>query len=116
MSKESVPDPIDFFKHPKEPAQRRYEALRAYYLESLSQSGAAKRAGYAVTTFQSLVSNFQNGKIEFFAKPQFGPKRRQVSDFVCERIVSLRKSNHSIYEIKDILHDFRGFNICCQPT
>jgi len=99
-----IPNSIDFFKHPKEPAQRRYEALRAYYLESLSQSEAAKRAGYAVTTFQSLVSNFQNGKIDFFTKPQFGPKRRQVSDFIYEKIVSLRKSNHySIYEIKDAL-------------
>ncbi len=103
MNEEGIPDLIDFFKHPKEPAQRRYEALRAYYLESLTQSEAAKRARYAVTTFQSLVSNFQNGKIEFFTKPQFGPKRRQVSDYVYERIVSLRKSNHSVYEIKDIL-------------
>ncbi len=103
MNEESIPDLIDFFKHPKEPAHRRYEALRAYYLESLTQSEAAIRAGYAATTFQSLVSNFQNGKIEFFTKPQFGPKRRQVSDYVYERIVSLRKSNHSIYEIKDIL-------------
>jgi hypothetical protein len=36
-------------------------------------------------------------------KPQYGPNRRQVSDFIHERIVSLRKSNHSVYEIKDIL-------------
>lgn len=109
MIEEGVSDPIGYFKHPKEPAQRRYEALRAYYLESLTQREAAKRAGYSVTTFQSLVSNFQNGKIEFFTKPQYGPKRRQVSDFVYERIVSLRKSNHSIYEIKEILstEDFK---------
>ena len=113
MEKYDIIDPIDFFKHPKEPAQRRYEALRTYYLESLTQSEAAKRAGYAVSTFQSLVSNFKNGKIDFFTKPQFGPKRRQVSDFVYEKIVSLRKSNHSIYEILDIL-SAEGFKTSLQ--
>lgn len=96
-------DPIEYFSNPKEPAQKRYEALRAYFLESLTQKEAAKRAGYSISTFQSLVSNFQNQKIEFFVKPQYGPNRRQVSDFIHERIVSLRKSNQSVYEIKDIL-------------
>jgi hypothetical protein len=113
MTEEPISDPIDFFKHPKGPAQRRYEALRAYYLGSLTQSEAAKRAGYATTTFQSLVSNFQNSKIEFFVKQQYGPKRRQVSDFVYERIVALRKFNHSIYEIIDILST-EGFQTSLQ--
>lgn len=96
-------NPIEYFQNPKEPAQKRYEALRAYFLESLTQKEAAKRAGYSISTFQSLVSNFQNGKVEFFLKPQYGPNRRQASDFIHERIVSLRKSGHSVYEIKDIL-------------
>ena len=103
MNNEGVSDPVDYFMHPKETAQKRYEALRAYYLESLTQNEAAKRAGYSVTTFQSLVSNFQNGKIDFFVNPQYGPKRRRISDYEYDKIVSLRKSNHSIYEIKDIL-------------
>lgn len=75
-------NPIEYFQNPKEPAQR---------------------AGYSISTFQSLVSNFQNGKVEFFLKPQYGPNRRQASDFIHERIVSLRKSGHSVYEIKDVL-------------
>lgn len=103
MINEGVPNPVDYFKHPKESAQRRYEALRAYYLESLTQDEAAIRAGYSKTTFQSLVSNFQNGKLEFFVKPQGGPKRRRISDYESNKIISLRKSNHSIYEIKEIL-------------
>jgi transposase len=96
-------NPIEYFQSPKEPAQKRYEALRAYFLESLTQKEAAKRAGYSISTFQSLVSNFQNGKVEFFLKPQYGPNRRQASDFIHDRIVSLRKSGHSVYEIKDVL-------------
>ena len=103
MTGDDVFNPIEYFQNPKEPAQKRYEALRAYFLESLTQKEAAKRAGYSISTFQSLVSNFQNGKVEFFVKPQYGPNRRQASDFIYERIVSLRKSGYSVYEIKDIL-------------
>jgi transposase len=98
-----ISNPVDYFTHPKEAAQKRYEALRAYYLESLTQEEAAKRGGYSTTTFQSLVSNFQNGKIKFFVKPQYGPKRRRISDYEHNKIISLRKSNHSIYEIKTVL-------------
>src|SRR3989337_3088199 len=106
-------NPIEYFQNPKEPAQKRYEALRAYFLESLTQKEAAKRAGYSISTFQSLVSNFQNGKVKFFLKPQYGPNRRQASDFIYERIVSLRKSGHSVYEIKDVLSK-EGFNTSIQ--
>jgi transposase len=106
-------NPIEYFQNPKEPAQKRYEALRAYFLESLTQKEAAKRAGYSISTFQSLVSNFQNGKVEFFVKPQYGPNRRQASDFIHERIVSLRKSGHSVYEIKDIISK-EGFSTSIQ--
>jgi len=98
-------DPIEYFSNPKESAQKRYEALRAYFLESLTQKEAAERAGYSASTFQSLVSNFKNGKIEFFVKPHHGPNQRQTSDFIQERIISLRKSNHSIYDIRDILSE-----------
>lgn len=106
-------NPIEYFRNPKEPAQKRYEALRAYFLESLTQKEAAKRTGYSISTFQSLVSNFQNGKVEFFLKPQYGPNRRQASDFIHERIVSLRKSGHSVYEIKDVLSK-EGFSTSIQ--
>ena len=113
MTEDDEFNPIEYFQNPKEPAQKRYEALRAYFLESLTQKEAAKRAGYSISTFQSLVSNFQNGKVEFFLKPQYGPNRRQASDFIHERIVSLRKSGHSVYEIKDILSK-EGFSTSIQ--
>src|SRR4030066_429135 len=113
MTGDDVFNPIEYFQNPKEPAQKRYEALRAYFLESLTQKEAAKRAGYSISTFQSLVSNFQNGKVEFFVKPQYGPNRRQASDFIYERIVSLRKSGYSVYEIKDILSK-EGFSTSIQ--
>lgn len=113
MNKDDKFNPIEFFLSPKEPSQKRYEALRAYFLESLTQKEAAERAGYSISTFQSLLSNFQNGKVEFFVKPQYGPNRRQASDFMHEKIISLRKSDHSVYEIKDILSR-EGFNTSIQ--
>ncbi|MGP8329352.1 MAG: transposase [Methanosarcinaceae archaeon] len=106
-------DPIEYFSNPQESAQKRYEALRAYYLDSLTQKEAAERAGYSASTFQSLVSNFKNRKIEFFVKPQHGPNQRQTSDFIQERIISLRKSSHSVYDIKDILSE-EGFHTSIQ--
>jgi transposase len=113
MTKDDSFNPADYFLNPKEPAQKRYEALRGYFLESLTQKEAAKRAGYSESTFQSLVSNFQNRKVEFFEKPRYGPNKRQTSDFIQKRIVSLRKSNYSVYEIKDILFK-EGFNTSIQ--
>jgi len=106
-------DPIEYFSNPKESAQKRYEALRAYFLESLTQKEAAERSGYSASTSQSLVSNFINGNIEFFLKPHHGPNQRQTSDFIQERIISLRKSNHSVYDIRDILSE-EGFHTSIQ--
>lgn len=96
-------DPIDYFKHPKNPKHKKYEALRAYYIESISQEEAAKRVGYSIYTLQSIISDFQTGKLDFFPQQKMGPKRRQISDYVYDKIVSLRKRNHSAYEIKNIL-------------
>ena len=106
-------DPIEYFSNPKESAQKRYEALRAYFLDSLTQKEAAERTGYSTSTFQSLVSNFKNGNIGFFVKPQHGPNQRQTSDFIQKRIISLRQSNHSVYDIKDILSE-EGFHTSIQ--
>jgi len=96
-------DPIEYFKSPKSARHRQYESLRAYYLESLSQKEAAEKFRYSVYTFQSLVSNFQNGTIDFFPPVKPGPKKRWTPDSVSERIITLRKHNHSVYDIKDIL-------------
>jgi len=103
MADDNITDPANFFKHPKNTAHKRYEALRAYYMESITQEEAANRVGYSVKTFQSLVSNFQNGNINFFVESQHGPTRRRISDYEQNKIISLRKTNHSIYDIKKIL-------------
>ena len=48
-----------FFLQPQETFHRRYEALRAYFLEDRSQAEVADRFGYRVSSLKSLVSRFR---------------------------------------------------------
>jgi len=96
-------DPLYFFLHPKSARQRQYDALRDYYLNDLSQKEASEKYGYSISTFQTLVRDFKNRKIVFFPAVKMGPKKKQMPDIIKEKIIKLRKENHSIYEIRDIL-------------
>ena len=96
-------DPLYFFLHPKSARQRQYDALRDYYLNDLSQKEVTKKHGYSLSTFQTLVRDFKNCKIIFFPPVKMGPKKKQMPDTIKEKIIKLRKGNHSIYEIRDIL-------------
>ncbi len=49
----------DFFRQPCCPSQRQYEALRAVFVENLSQKEAAQRFGYAYDAFRQLVHQFR---------------------------------------------------------
>lgn len=96
-------NPLYFFLHPKSARQRQYDALRDYYLNNLSQKEAAKKHGYSLSTFQTLVRDFKNRKIIFFPPVKMGPKKKRMPVTITEKIIKLRKENHSIYEIRDIL-------------
>ncbi len=96
-------NPKDFFQNPKTPQQRQYDALRDYYLNGLSQKETAKKYGYAPTSFQTIVRDFKKQKIVFFPQKKRSPRKKQISGSIVERIVDLRKMNHSITEIQDLL-------------
>ena len=49
-----------FFNLPACPAQRQYEALRAVFVDGLSQKDAAQRFGYAYDAFRQLVHQFRH--------------------------------------------------------
>src|SRR5439155_24967726 len=60
-----------FFLQPQETFHRRYEALRAYFLEDRPLAEVADRFGYRVSSLKSLVSRFrascsQGGPPPFF--------------------------------------------------
>lgn len=97
-------NPLEFFRNPKLPDHRKYESLRDYYLNNLSQKETARKYGYSIFTFQSIVRDFKNQKIVFFTPPKLGPKNKHTPDSIQGKIINLRKKNHSIYDIKDILN------------
>ena len=88
-----------FFARPADPTQRRYEALRAYFLERRSAPLVASRFGYTAATLNSLVRDFRAGRHDFFVVSRPGPKTAPAKAAARPRIVELRKAGHSIDEI-----------------
>jgi transposase len=102
-NKPKVRPEADFFRNPQAPAQRQYEALRAFYLESLSAAQAAERFGYTTATLNSLCRDFRQGRCEFFVTKKTGPKKAPKQDAARQRVIELRKQNYSIYDIRSAL-------------
>ena len=60
-----------FFREPTGPLQRQYEALRAVFLDGLSQKEAAGRFGYSYAAFRQLVHQFRHGCVAGSPPPFF---------------------------------------------
>ncbi|MCA1675523.1 MAG: hypothetical protein LC799_26170 [Actinobacteria bacterium] len=94
----------EFFTAPTQPNQRRYEALRAYFVERLSLAQAGARAGYTRASMASLLRDFRAGKVQMFATPATpGPKSAPAKDRARARVVELRRLGLSVYEISSRL-------------
>jgi hypothetical protein len=92
-----------FFAAPDSPAQRQYEALRAFFLDKLPSAEVARRFAYSPGSFRVLCHQFRHDagkRAAFFAAPRFGPKQAPVRDLVRERAVALRKQYLSVYDIQ----------------
>ena len=63
-----------FFLEPHQTLHRRYEALRAVFVDRQPQTAVAKRFGYTYDTLRRLVSDFraqcQAGQIPPFSLPR----------------------------------------------
>lgn len=100
-----------YFGVPQSPRQRQYEALRAYFLEGLSSEDAAQRFGYTVGTFRVMCHHFRRtADPAFFAEAKPGPRFQPKKSEARTRTVELRKQNHSVYEISEILEE-EGLNL-----
>jgi transposase len=88
------------FTEPTLAAQRRYEALRAYWVEELSAGEIAERFGYTKASVQTLISRYREADLaELFAASRPGPKRQPKKDAARERVIELRRQRHGIEEI-----------------
>jgi hypothetical protein len=99
-------DPQRFFLQPHHPKQRQYEALRSYYLEGRSSAQAARDFGYSAGAFRVLCHSFlRDPNPSFFITSRTGPRSQPKKSAARSLVISLRKQNHSIYEISEILKE-----------
>jgi hypothetical protein len=97
-------DMARFFLEPSNSTHRQYEALRAYFVDHLPSAEAARRFGYTPGSFRVLCHEFRrNPKRTFFLPPVKSPKALPEKTRLRETIVSLRKQNLSIYDIRRAL-------------
>jgi transposase len=97
-----------FFLDPKNPFHRQYEALRAFHIERKSAREVAKLFGFSEKYVIKILSQFRKNleqgiEPKVFIKPTPGRNRKIVEDEIEQLIISLRKKNHSIVDIKVIL-------------
>jgi len=92
-----------FFLGPDTPAQRQYEALRAYFVEGLPSTQVAQRFGYTPGAFRVLCHQFRHEpatRAAFFPPRLHGPRAAPQRDRVRDLVVALRKKNLSVYDIQ----------------
>ena len=81
---------------------RRYEALRAYFVDELSHAEAGARFGYTRWAMVNLVRDYRTGKLNLFApprKPGRVPGTAPAKERVRGRVIELRREGLSTYEI-----------------
>jgi transposase len=90
------------FTTPDHANQRRYEALRAWYVDRLSYEQAGQRFGYTRWAMVDLVRQWRAGKLQLFAaprKPGPPPGAAPAKERVRGRVIELRRQGLSTYEI-----------------
>ena len=90
------------FTAPAQVNQRRYEALRAYFVDGLSYAEAGERLGYTRWAMINLVRDYRAGKLELFAPPRRPgppPGAAPAKDRARGRVIALRRQGLSTYEI-----------------
>jgi hypothetical protein len=91
-----------WFTAPAQLNQRRYEALRAYFVDGLTYAQAGERFGYTRWAMVNLVREYRAGKLELFAppkKPGPPPGTAPARDRARSRVIELRRQGLSTYEI-----------------
>jgi transposase len=87
------------FFGPVEPNQRRYEALRAYFVEGLPAQAVAERFGYTRASVETLVRDFRAGRLALFASSRPGPRTQPKKDRARSLALAMRREGRSLAEI-----------------
>ena len=90
----------EYFTAPGGAAQRRYEALRAYFTEDAPASEVADRFGYSTASVHQMATLLRKGRLALFADAKPGPKGpRKATGQLRARVLELRAAGHSVTEI-----------------
>ena len=95
-------DGAGWFTAPAQVNHRRYEALRAFFVDGLSYQQAADRSGYTRWAMVNLVREWRAGRLELFApprKPGPPPGVAPAKDRARGRVIQRRRQGLSTYEI-----------------
>lgn len=95
---------VRFFLEPKNAAHRRYEALRAFFVDGLRSVDVAQRFGYTPGSVRGLCHNFRKKpRLDFFEpKPRVRSGMGKMAA-AKEKVIQLRKQNLSVYDISRAL-------------
>jgi len=95
-----------YFLYPAHDWQRRYEALRASFVERLSAKIVAERFGYSTSYIHLLRHQFIHGKIDFSEPvPEGKIVRRRVDSKIRLKICNWREHRLSAGEITQLLSE-----------
>ena len=109
-------NPADFFATPQNIVHKQYEALRAFFTGECSAQHAAKRFGYTINSFYSLIRDFRKTLSEddpahfFFTSRKAGRKPLKHAGVINQLIINLRKKYFSVPDIKAVL-DVQGYRV-----
>jgi transposase len=94
----------EYFLQPEGAAHRRYEALRAYFVEEMPAAEVADRFGYSTASIHQMATLLRTGKMALFTETKTGPKGpRKATGELRAKVLALRAAEHSITEIADTL-------------
>lgn len=102
MTAESPQGAPEWFTAPEQANQRRYEALRAFFVDGLTHAEAGARFGYTRWALVNLVREHRAGRLELSAPPRKpGPPagRTPAKDRARARVIELRREGLSTSEI-----------------
>src|SRR5450759_3237836 len=93
----------EYFLEPAEAVQRRYEALRCYFVEDASAESVGARFGYSPATVHQLAAELRAGRSSFFRSSKPGPKGSRKTHTIRDRVLVLRSADRSVTEIAQAL-------------
>src|SRR5215472_15800271 len=94
----------EYFLHPAGASQRRYEALRAYFVDGMPAAEVADRFGYSTASVHQMATLLRRGKMSLFTDPRPGPKGpRKATGELRAKVLALRAAGHSVTEISAAL-------------